>query len=70
LGENNAWLLHTSKVTAEQPEWYYSTAEEADSRIWQHAMQSQIIYSPHETVYLDVCIKVAFRVASMLTYTI
>lgn len=35
---------------AEQPEQYYSTFEEADSRIWQHAVQSQatniLIYSP------------------------
>ena len=29
------------KVSAEQPEQYYSTAEEADSGIWRHAMQSQ-----------------------------
>ena len=54
-GENNAWLLQEGEVSAEQPEQYYSTAEEADSRIWRHAMQSQatdiLIYSPDTDVY-------------------
>ena len=42
MGENNAWLLHAGEVAAELPEQNYSTAEEADSRIWRHAMQSQV----------------------------
>ena len=54
-GENNAWLLKEGEVSAEQPEQYYSTAQEADSRIWRHAMQSQatniLIYSPDTDVY-------------------
>ena len=53
-GENNAWLLKEGEVSAEQPEQHYSTAEEADSRIWRHAMQSQatniLIYSPDTAV--------------------
>ena len=53
-GENNAWLLK-GEVSTEQPEQYYSTAQEADSRIWRHAMQSQatniLIYSPDTDVY-------------------
>ena len=53
--ENSAWLLQEGDISAEQPEQYYSTAEEADSRIWRHAIQSQasniLIYSPDTDVY-------------------
>ena len=55
LGENNAWLLHAAQLTVEQPEEYYSNAEEADNRIWQHAVQCHanviLIYSPDTDVY-------------------
>ena len=55
LGENTAWLLSPRELTAEQLEEYYSTAQEADTGIWRHAMQSQassvLIYSPDTDVY-------------------
>ena len=55
LGEDNAWLLCVHELSAEQPERYRSTAEEADIRIWRHAMQCQanniLIYSPDTDVY-------------------
>ena len=54
-GENNAWLLHAGEVSAEQPEEYYYNAEEADSRIWRHAVQCNanviLIYSPDTDIY-------------------
>ena len=54
-GDNNAWLLCVDEVSAEQPKQYHSTAEEADIRIWRHAMQCQgdniLIYSPDTDVY-------------------
>ena len=59
-GENNAWLLHAGEVSAEQPEQpeqYYSNAEEADSRIRRHAVQCNanvnviLIYSSDTDVY-------------------
>ena len=54
-GENIAWLLQPSELFAEQLEKYYSTAGEADSRMWRHATQSQadniLIYSPDTDVY-------------------
>ena len=43
------------ELSPEQPEKYRSTAEEADIRIWRHAMQCQanniLIYSPDTDVY-------------------
>ena len=55
LGDNNAWLLCADEVSIEHPDQYYSTAEEADIRIWRHAMQCQasniLIYSPDTDVY-------------------
>ena len=54
-GENSAWVLNAGEVSAEQPEEYYSNAEEADSRIWRHAVQCNanviLIYSPDTDVY-------------------
>ena len=54
-GENVAWLLQPNELSAEQLDRYYSTAIEADNRIWKHATQSQadkvLIYSPDTDVY-------------------
>lgn len=54
-GEDNAWLLHTAQFVVEQPVDYYSNAEEADSRMWRHAVQCQanvvLIYSPDTDEY-------------------
>jgi len=55
LHENTAWLLSPCELVAEQLEEYYSTAQEADNRMWRHAVQSQassiLIYSPDTDVY-------------------
>ena len=48
-------ITHAAELTVEQPEEYYSNAEEADNRIWRHAVQCHanviLIYSPNTNVY-------------------
>ena len=55
LGENDAWLIHAGEVSAERPVQYWTNAKEADSRIWQHAVQCHaniiLIHSPDTDVY-------------------
>ena len=54
-GENNAWAICSSEAIAEPLPQYQSNAEEADNRIWRHAIQSWatniLIYSPDTDVY-------------------
>ena len=54
-GENNGWIISSSKAYAEPVPQYQSNAEEADNRIWRHAIQSLatniLIYSPDTDVY-------------------
>lgn len=53
-GEDLAWLICTSEITAERLSQYRSNAEEADNRMWRHATQSSasdvLIYSPDTDV--------------------
>jgi len=54
LSENITWLPQPGEVAAEQLEEYSTNAEEANSRIWHHAIQFQasniLIYSPDTDV--------------------
>ena len=54
-GENNAWVIRSCEAIAEPLPQYQSNAEEADNRIWRHAIQSWatniLIYSPDTDVY-------------------
>ena len=54
-GEDLAWLISTNEITPERLLEYQSNAEEADNRMWRHAIQSPnndiLIYSPDTDVY-------------------
>jgi hypothetical protein len=54
--DNIAWIIESGQLTIPQPEpQYYSNAEEADQRIWRHAIMCQAssvpIYSPDTDIY-------------------
>ena len=53
-GEDLAWLINTNEITPERLLEYQSNAEEADNRMWRHAIQSPnndiLIYSPDTDV--------------------
>ena len=53
--EDKAWVIYGDGLLPEQIQSYNSNAEEADNRIWRHAVQSQatriLIYSPDTDTY-------------------
>ena len=53
--ENYAWILSSNELLPEQTAVYHTNAEEADNRIWRHAIQSwatkRLIYSPDTDTY-------------------
>lgn len=56
-GENSAWIVypHSIRPIPDVEPLYNSNAEEADIRVWRHAVQSYsdrvLLYSPDTDVY-------------------